>query len=397
MFSKIFIPLILLTTVAFSQTFEDYTKSQNKAFEDEKKLFGVHQKSQDIEFNNYKEAQTKVFNSFKKEVGAIWEIPKVSTKTKWVAYSKDKKTRTDVDFNKTTITVETLASSEEEAKIKLQNALKKVVTVDNKTFTENDPLEQKLAKIKKPFHMIDEPPKDEPLVSNMIFTTKPTKQVVKNYIYKKMKSSKIKVKKSSIIKKTKVYSITIKMPKDALVRKSKQYYKNVKQQATKEKLPLSLVFAIIHSESSFNPRARSYVPAYGLMQIVPRTAGLDAYNYLYNKKRLVSGNYLYNSNNNITMGSAYLHILYYKYLRKIKNPQSRLYCTIAAYNTGAGNVAWVFVKTYSMDKASKIINKMTPEEVYTKLLHGLKYKETRIYLQKVNKRVKLYNKLYANA
>ena len=61
--------------------------------------------------------------------------------------------------------------------------------------------------------------------------------------------------------------------------------------------------------------ARSHIPAYGLMQIVPKTAGIDAYQYLYNKKRLLSSSYLYNSENNIEIGSAYLHILYYKYLK----------------------------------------------------------------------------------
>jgi len=396
MFSKVFLSISLLTTLAFTQTFESYTRLQDKAFEDEKKLFGIHQKSQDIEFREYKKAKDIVFKNYKKEIEAIWDNPIISTKTKWIAYSKDKKTRTNVDFKKTTITVETLASSKKEAKVKLQNALKKVISIDNKTFTQNDPLEQKLVKIKKPFGVIDEEVKNEPLISNMIFSKKPTKQVLDEYVDTKMKSSKINIVKSNITKKSKVYSIKVQMPKDALIRKSRQYYKNVEKQAIKQELPLSLVFAIIHSESSFNPRARSYVPAYGLMQIVPRTAGLDAYNYLYKKKKIVSSNYLYNSNNNITIGSAYLHILYYKYLRKIKNPQSRLYCTIAAYNTGSGNVAWVFVKTHSMDKASQIINKMTPKEVYKKLLNELKYHEARRYLVKVSKRVDTYHKIYGS-
>ena len=110
-----------------------------------------------------------------------------------------------------------------------------------------------------------------------------------------------------------------------MIKRSKVYYDDVKLNAAKQNLPIPLVFAIMHSESSFNPRARSYVPAYGLMQIVPKTAGRDTYKFLYKKDKLVSGNYLYNSSNNIRMGSAYLHILYYKYLKKIKDPDSRLY------------------------------------------------------------------------
>ena len=94
------------------------------------------------------------------------------------------------------------------------------------------------------------------------------------------------------------------------------------------------------------------------------------------------------------MGSAYLHILYYKYLSKIKDPQSRLYCTIAAYNTGAGNVARAFIGTNDKNRAALVINKMSPDEVYEKLVNDLKYNETREYLKKVTLRMDSYNKAY---
>ena len=71
------------------------------------------------------------------------------------------------------------------------------------------------------------------------------------------------------------------------------------------KIPQELIYAIMESESSFNPMARSNIPAYGLMQIVPRSAGIDAYNFLYKEKKLLSSRYLYNPSNNIKMGTAY--------------------------------------------------------------------------------------------
>jgi len=149
----------------------------------------------------------------------------------------------------------------------------------------------------------------------------------------------------------------------------------------------------MHSESSFNPMARSHIPAFGLMQIVPRSAGIDSYQYLYKKKRVLSSAYLYNASKNITIGSGYLHVLYYRYLKKIKNPQSRLYCAIAAYNTGAGNVAKTFIGNRNINKAATTINKLTPQQVYNKLISNLPYNETRKYLKKVNDRVSAYNKL----
>ena len=140
--------------------------------------------------------------------------------------------------------------------------------------------------------MVDAKVKAEPILSTVVFNKPPTKKSVQNYVNKNISSNKIKVKKSKKIKNFMVYSVKVKMPKNAMVKRSKLYYSEVKKQARKQKLPVPLVFAIMHSESSFNPRARSHIPAFGLMQIVPRSAGIDTYNYLYKKKKLVSGRYL---------------------------------------------------------------------------------------------------------
>jgi len=70
-----------------------------------------------------------------------------------------------------------------------------------------------------------------------------------------------------------------------------------------------------------------------------------------------------------------------------------LYCTIAAYNTGAGNVAKTFIGNRNINKAAITINKLTPKQVYTKLMSNLPYNETKKYLKKVNDRVAAYNKL----
>lgn len=356
--------------------------------------FNKFKSSQENEFETYKKAQIKAYNDYKKELGAIWDEPKLSTKDSWLSYSDDKKTRSDVDFEEKTITVETVASSEDEARKNLQIALAKAVTIDTKTVQKTDPLEKRLAKINKPSNIEDAPVDAKPILSTVVFNNKPSKKSVQNYVNKNINSKKIKVKNSSKIKHARVYSVKVKLPKDTMLKRSKVYLNDVTKYAKKEKLPRPLIFAIMHSESSFNPRARSHIPAYGLMQIVPKTAGRDTFKYLYNKDKLVSGRYLYNSTNNIKMGSGYLHILYYKYLKEIKNPDSRLYCTIAAYNTGAGNIAYAFTRKYNMKKASPIINRLTPKQVYAKLMKDLRWDEPKHYLKKVSKRMAAYHKVY---
>jgi len=388
MVKKVLLSIILVSSI-FGADSSDFINDQMKGFNSFKK-------SQEEGFKAYKKAQEKAFKDYKKEIGAVWEDPKLSSKKEWVAYSKDKKTRSDVDFKNQYITVETVAKSEQEAKVNLQIALAKAITIDTSTLQKTDPLEKRLAKIKKPDGMVTSKVNEQPILSTVIFKNAPTQKSVKKYVNHNVSKSKIKVKKSKKVKHAKIYSIRVKLPKDTMLKRSKVYYDVVRKNAKKQKLPTSLIFAIMHSESSFNPRARSYVPAYGLMQVVPKTAGRDTYKYLYKKDRLVSGSYLYNSDNNIEMGSAYLHILYYSYLRKIKNPDSRLYCTIAAYNTGAGNIAYAFTHKYNMNKAAPLINRLTPEQVYNKLMRSLRHEEPKKYLKKVSKRMASYHKVYGS-
>ena len=151
-----------------------------------------------------------------------------------------------------------------------------------------------------------------------------------------------------------------------------------------------LIFAVIHTESAFNPHARSSAPAFGLMQLVPRSGARDAYRFLYHQDKLVSGNYLYAPENNIRLGAAFLHIIDTHYFRGVKDPLSRMLCCIAAYNTGAGNVCRAFGSGTSLSRAAPIINTLSAQEVYSRLLTNLPYAETRQYVKRVSDRIPLY-------
>ncbi len=395
MYSKLLL-IACITSTLLAQTAQEFKDQQMQSFNKEKKQFGIYKKSQEQEFDAYQKAQNKAYKAYKKELGAFWEEPKLSTNTKWISYTKDNKTKTNVDFKNQTITLQTIASSEQEAEKNLQLALAKAVTVDTKSVQETDPLEIKISKIKKPFGVKDAKVKAEPILSTIVFEKKPTKNDINSYVNSFVKPKNITSVDSTKVKHARIYSLNVKLPKDTMIKRSKIYYKQIKKHADKQRIPMALIFAIMQTESSFNPRARSHIPAYGLMQIVPRTAGIDTYKYLYKKKKLVSGSYLYNSTNNIRMGSAYLHILFYKYLKDITNLDTRLYCTIAAYNTGAGNIAWAFTKNHNMQKAAPYINTKSPKEVYNKLLRDLRYDEPKHYLKRVTKRMGAYYKLYGS-
>ncbi len=190
----------------------------------------------------------------------------------------------------------------------------------------------------------------------------------------------------------KVVSYKVKLPENSLKSRASKYISLAEKESKNWEIDAALIMAIMHSESAFRPDAKSHVPAFGLMQVVPTSAGHDVNKQVRNIDAPMKAADLYQPLINVETGTAYLDILNSKYLRKIESDQSRLYCMIAAYNTGAGNVARAFNKdrSTSIGKASKVINKMTPEEVYNQLVAKLPYDETKNYLKKVNSRIALY-------
>ena len=201
-----------------------------------------------------------------------------------------------------------------------------------------------------------------------------------------------KGKKREQLKEKKITTFTIPLKHKNELTKAKPFISDVQIQSKRWDLEPSLMLAIMHTESYFNPKAQSHVPAYGLMQIVPRTAGIDVNRMLFKQDKPMSQHYLFDADQNIEAGVAYMHILNSRYLRKITHPESRMYCMIAAYNTGSGNVAKTFNKdkTRNINKAAPIINAMTPKQVYNHLVNNLPYDETRHYLKRVVTRKDIY-------
>ncbi len=179
----------------------------------------------------------------------------------------------------------------------------------------------------------------------------------------------------------KVPFVVITMLEDHGEIRALKYKPLVERFAKKLSISRNLVYAIIKTESDFNPYAVSSTPAFGLMQVVPSTAGQDVYRFLHNSEGLPSRGLLLNAENNIQYGTAYLHLLHYRYLNDIQDPISREYCVIAAYNTGAGNV----LRTFDSDRknAPQRINSLDPLQVFKTLQTKLSHDEARRYLTKV--------------
>jgi len=178
-----------------------------------------------------------------------------------------------------------------------------------------------------------------------------------------------------------VYRVNIKLQGNHKQVAAKGIKGLVQDASNRFNLPESLILGIIETESGFNPFAVSHTNAYGLMQIIPSTAGKDVFNLIYKKSGKPSRQYLFNAKNNITTGSAYLSILRDRYLRGIKHPTSQLYCIISAYNSGAGNVFKAFHS--NRRKAIERINSLSVEDVLWRLRKKNPSLEGRRYIEKV--------------
>jgi soluble lytic murein transglycosylase-like protein len=89
----------------------------------------------------------------------------------------------------------------------------------------------------------------------------------------------------------------------------------------------ALLWGFMRQESAFNPKARSYVGAMGLMQLMPGTARLIVRNTSSDQ---MAANF-YDPSTNIALGQAYIGSL----LSEVDNNLVR---TAAGYNGGPGNV-----------------------------------------------------------
>ena len=178
-----------------------------------------------------------------------------------------------------------------------------------------------------------------------------------------------------------VRSVVIGMVKDHHEVRALKYRPLVERFAKDFSVSKNLIYAIIKTESGFNPYAVSHAPAFGLMQVVPATAGQDVHRFLTNTDGIPSKELLLSPEGNIRYGTAYLHLLQGRYLKDIRDPASREYCVIASYNAGAGTVLRTFDP--DRDRAPDRINRMPPLDVLAVLRTELPSDEGRRYLVKV--------------
>jgi len=384
-------PVVLVWADDFSDMQDEFN-----TFKTEDTDFERYKTQVEQEYAAYKTIIEEEFGQYRGHILKVWRKPEVSTKKKYVAYSSDYKVKKVVDYEKGTIRISAVVPVTEKDPAKaLEGHLKDLVCQTTHGAYKADQftagVEKQLKEKVEPAHLQTAEVGKKPIVADMVTgKLRPSAREIDTSLAALMGTATTSTKKAPKQANADVVTLEVKIPATGRAVKAKAYLADVKMQAAKRGVDPALVFAVMETESAFNPMARSYVPAYGLMQIVPKSAGRDASKVVLGKDVVLSPSYLYNGRNNISMGVAYLYILNDRYLASVENPESRLYCVIAAYNTGAGNVARAFTGATNIKKAAKKINSMPPEKVYKVLIQKLPHKETRDYLQRVSKRMPKY-------
>ena len=382
---------IILTTLIFSclgcfaqveSEYEKYVREQNEKMQQMKQDQNEGMAKLQKEYEDYVKAEKEAYDRFIKEREETWGKGNVkeSTQTDWVEYSKDGNSRSTVDFETGEATIEIIQEKGTPVdKKELEKKLKFLLT--NKGTTKDYDSEKEKAV----------PLQETPVLENQVVTPKGevvTKANIDEGVKEIVKDVKPEVKTikgdDNVVRE--VVVIKLDLAPDHIKTRASNYIKEVQKYCQKWGVDPALAFAIMQTESSFNPKAKSHVPAYGLMQIVPRSAGADCAQSLKKSFSAPTANYLYEPENNIEMGVHYLYLLKKRYYTKVTDKKSQNLCVIASYNTGAGNVARALRGDTNISKAIPKINDMTYDQLF-KYFEKKLLPETQNYIRKVTERM----------
>lgn len=371
--------------------FEKFKREQQEQMKAMMQSDSALYKELEKEYQDYVKAEKEAYEKFVKEISAMWGGDNVveSTNKEWVEYSDDGQSRSVVDFEQGEAKIEIIITPEEESsEVKLEAKVEEKVKylIVNKGKTKDyDSSKEKAV-----------PLQETPVLENQVQT--PSGEVItENNVNEGVKEivQEAVIEKKEITgddgEKRQVVTIKLDLAPNHIKTRAEVYKNEVEKYCLKYDVDPALAYAVMQTESSFNPKAKSHVPAYGLMQIVPSSAGQDCAASL--KKDFVkpTANYLYEPENNIEMGVHYLHLLKKRYYTKVTDPRSRDLCVIASYNTGAGNVARALRGDTKISKAIPQINEMSYDELF-KYFEKKLLPETQNYIRKVTERMNDFNK-----
>lgn len=389
--SRLIIAILFTTIITLSsnellhgQDFEEYLRQQQAGLEEMQTAYQVGVLQSVEAWEAYHEREIAAFESYKEEMERLWGEFKQRSQKDWVEYRDGGRVRASVDFESGEGTVEIIAETPEEIEEATASILDELLLTFNDVGSKREyPIE----------NQEPEPISDEPILANQIDTSEATIEEVAEEIVQNVEIREVTgddgINRSVIF-------VNFSLAPDHIQTRARKVEHYVNEYAGSYEIDPSLIFAIIHTESYYNPAAKSWANALGLMQLVPTSGGRDAYRAVYNEDGVPSQDYLFIPENNVRLGSAFIDILWSNYFRGVEDPLVRELLIISAYNTGAGNVARAYTGNTNLRAALADINRLNRDQTFDFLVENLPYEETRDYLQKVTERREMYRSWVAD-
>lgn len=283
-------------------------------------------------FNKIEATQIARFNKKEEDIYKEWRQIVTSSQKVFVNYYSDNDIRIIVDYEKGTLRLEAIQSGRDE--------IKKVLN----TIISNDESGGAIANLTD-------------LVESKI-----SKSDFVNNLLKKLDLEDKNIKK-----------INFNFLSNHLKKRSARFKPLVEKWSNDNQIDLALAMAMIRQESAFNPKAESPIPAYGLMQIVPKYAGRDVMIMTVGKDVAPTKSALFDPETNIMFGTGYIKLLGDKF-RPLSDDKDKIQSLIiASYNWGPDRILKAIQQKridLNLPELDDQINKIAP-------------RETVIYLQKV--------------
>lgn len=344
------------------------SQQTHKEAKNSRNISGSKENTLENELELFRKGRMKSWEAYKRDIEDKWEQYYVSTKKEWVDYGPQKDIRSKVDFEKGILIIETIVNegdrvSENKVEEKIKGQLKRILS--KKDLGEQAILQNQVSDSK-----------------GKVVTQESIKKFVEDEVVLRIKKAPAPYYSKDGTKRRK-FSVQVKMVPEHIRIRAEKYLPIVRKNASRFNLNPQLVLAIIHTESYFNPLAVSSCDAIGIMQIIPKYAGIEVFKKIFKDEKEPSREYLFNPKNNIVVGCAYLNLLHFEHFRDVNEKVKNRYVTICGYNAGPTSIRNRVLKKYP-------VSQMSASQLYN-VLRKKTPKETQQYIERVVKRMPIYD------
>ena len=287
------------------------------------------------EYEHWRVEYLKAFDQYRAEIIAKWGAGEVSQRQKSVEYSTDKNIKSVVDYEANELTVSMIVDrelSDVQIKQKLNSEVKSLsenrhsnifslvseedlvkrgkLQISAVSFSSSNEHQAKKVIIEQTKAQLSEIDKEldsaqlTKLDSVSMDVIERVSNQKKNKLLDAAKERLIKLdvqytqrrelaKQQTGLAEKKIIQYRVSLPQNGLSVRAAKVVDFAQAEGLRWQVPSALIMAVIHSESSFDPKATSPIPAYGLMQIVPTSAGFDVNNLIRKINKPMSSSELY--------------------------------------------------------------------------------------------------------